>query len=360
MSKSKKHTAVASATGEKTLAWQDLKGFDVIYKRIGLLVQTQQFPAVSLFDGRAGIGKKTLLMKIAGLFCCERHPAKNSVREGDGGAFVEACGVCSSCLLLLAGRHPDLLLIESQGKSLKVEDIADIQDHLSLYPSHSQKRLAIIVDAELLTLQAVNKLLKILEEPPASSLILLSTSAYTQLLPTLLSRCVHFKLPSPSLADNHAIVQKYFQSHGINCPLHEEELTALILRFGQAPGQVLAALQEDSSLRQMMDLCKKLVQAPSISSALSLAEELSAIEEGRLIEIVHEFEFALNRFYKQSLVEASQDAESSQNLRAQIFGVKARRALISQLKHVAGKQKVTLNTQLAMESLGLSCLGSPI
>jgi len=90
--------------------------------------------------------------------------------------------------------HPDLLVIQPAGESITISQARELKSRLMLKPYSAPVKLAIILQAEKLTLPAQNALLKTLEEPPAHSLIILITNQPDLLLPTIISRCELIKL----------------------------------------------------------------------------------------------------------------------------------------------------------------------
>lgn len=137
-----------------------------------------------LFEGPAGSGKLDLALDLAqSLFC---KPA---------GQGFKACGQCSSCRRIKSGHHPDLIQLATDQASLKVDAIRQLTSRLSKTAMEDQGMVVIIESAEKMTASASNALLKILEDPPPSTLFLLLTQAKNRILPTILSRCqvIHFQ-----------------------------------------------------------------------------------------------------------------------------------------------------------------------
>lgn len=134
-----------------------------------------------LFEGVEGCGKrKTALAFIEALFCG---------RE-------EGCGSCPSCRKIAALQHPDLHLIEPDGDFIKIDQVRQLQRELSLRPFEAPRKGCIIDGADRLNPAAGNALLKTLEEPPGSALIILVTANAGAVLPTILSRCQRLHFPA--------------------------------------------------------------------------------------------------------------------------------------------------------------------
>ena len=91
--------------------------------------------------------------------------------------------------LALRGRHPDVIEIDPADNQIRVEHAQEIIDEAYSSPIEGDRKAIIVFEAERLNETAANKLLKTLEEPPASALLVLVTAGADQLLPTILSRC---------------------------------------------------------------------------------------------------------------------------------------------------------------------------
>ncbi|MCX6026073.1 MAG: DNA polymerase III subunit delta' [Chloroflexi bacterium] len=133
-----------------------------------------------LFTGPAGIGKRTLALAFAQALNCTAPPAPG-----------EACRACRACRQIAARAHPDLfvLLSEEPGKPIKVEAAREMMHILALSPLELHWRVALLADFDQATSSTANALLKTLEEPPASVILLLTAESAETLLPTIVSRC---------------------------------------------------------------------------------------------------------------------------------------------------------------------------
>ena len=130
-----------------------------------------------LFFGPAGTGRLFMARKLAKTVNCEV------------GSFPP-CLVCSSCKKIESNNHPDVHYIEKQNSSfIKIEQIHDMQREIFLHPFEAKYKVFIVMNAEDLTAEAANCLLKILEESPKDSLIILIASDLRRIFPTIVSRC---------------------------------------------------------------------------------------------------------------------------------------------------------------------------
>lgn len=161
------------------MSFKNIKGnFKVIEALRVSLLKGKQAKSY-LFWGQEGIGKKLIAITIAKAFNCLR-------REND----FDCCNICESCIKIDKFSHPDIFYIfPEESDSIKIEQIRYIKERIYLKSYEAKKKFFIIDDAEKLTLEAANAFLKILEEPPKDSLIILISSKPNLLPSTILSRC---------------------------------------------------------------------------------------------------------------------------------------------------------------------------
>ncbi len=136
-----------------------------------------------LFSGKEGIGKKLLARQFAQSLNCEM------------GSIFEGCD-CASCRKIALNTHPDVKWIglDEEARSIKIEEIRELQSWVMLHPFEGKRKVFIINKAERLTEEAANAFLKILEEPPADTTIILLSSFTFQLTDTIISRVVEVRL----------------------------------------------------------------------------------------------------------------------------------------------------------------------
>ncbi|RKN65721.1 DNA polymerase III subunit delta' [Paenibacillus ginsengarvi] len=128
-----------------------------------------------IFAGPLGSGRKEMARAfVAALFCSRNRD--------------EACGECLECRKLAHGNHPDLIWVEPDGASIKIDQIRELQQQFAYRSSTSGTKVYILNEAERLTVQAANSLLKFLEEPQTPIIGILITDNGQALLPTIQSR----------------------------------------------------------------------------------------------------------------------------------------------------------------------------
>lgn len=144
-----------------------------------------------MFIGTEGIGKS----KFAKIFAKKIMCVSKS----------EDCNKCDSCIKFDNNNNPDFTQIDSDGKIIKIEQIRQMQERIIEKPIISQKKVYIINDADLMTPEAQNCLLKTLEEPPEYTIIILIVENESKILPTIKSRCmkINFENIEPNLIKNY-------------------------------------------------------------------------------------------------------------------------------------------------------------
>ncbi len=169
------------------ISLRDLPGQKKLGERLLHLAAQRPGGKVFLFWGPRGAAKKTAASALAASCLCHK---------GDQG---ESCRDCPSCVKLSAGSHPDLIVLEPEEgkKKIAIEQARELIKRLTYPPLEGNRRAIIIADAERLSPEAANALLKTLEEPPLDTLILITTSEREALPVTVLSRCQSFLFPQP-------------------------------------------------------------------------------------------------------------------------------------------------------------------
>jgi DNA polymerase-3 subunit delta' len=167
------------------------------------LLRNDTVPHALLFIGGKGVGKKTTAMAFAMACNCLAHDDRhfdggNKTRTVDDHTTEEqltaiSCGCCNSCRKIQSGNHPDIIHVEPTGNVIKISQIRDLCHLLSIKPFEAKLRVVIISDAQAMNPSASNALLKVLEEPPDRTILILTTIQMYDLFPTVVSRCQLFR-----------------------------------------------------------------------------------------------------------------------------------------------------------------------
>jgi len=134
-----------------------------------------------LFTGVEGIGKLSTALQFSMLCNCENL--------SDNLMIHSSCKHCRSCLKFLSGQHPDLIKITPDGSAIKILQIRMLRKQLTYKPIEAKNRFVIIIQAQLMTTESANALLKILEEPPVRTRFILIVENQKDVLDTISSRC---------------------------------------------------------------------------------------------------------------------------------------------------------------------------
>ncbi|MBN1780920.1 DNA polymerase III subunit delta' [bacterium] len=215
-----------------------------------------------LFHGPPGVGKDLMAIRIAmELNCAEKVP--------------EGCGQCGSCQQIQRLEHPSFRFVfpvPSRPKSMKpekynafirekllerienpytgisftpeisalpaigIEQIRALKQEVILRQQGSRYRVFIVSHADQMTVQASNSLLKLLEEPPAGTLLILTTSVPNRLLPTIASRCQHIRFDSLSTSDIENALNRFWN--------HDEDNARFFARMSSGSLEQALALSD--------------------------------------------------------------------------------------------------------------------
>ena len=241
-----------------------------------ILKRKAALPHALLLRGREGIGKLDLARKLAQALAC--------ATPASGG---EACGACESCRWFAAGSHPDYREVVPEimrpaeieaaeakdrkpSDEIKVEQVRDLQDFISLTAHRAGGKVMVIYPAETLNVNAANALLKNLEEPPPATRFVLVTHRPSYLPATIISRCQQILLPTPS-AD---AAGKWLREQGV------ADAALSLAQTGNAPLAALA-LEDGDFWTQRKTLLEGLTAASA--DPLALAEQVRDYPVSRLL-----------------------------------------------------------------------------
>lgn len=163
--------------------FREIIGHEQMIEHLRNAIQSNKVSHAYLFQGEPGSGKGILADAFAMTLQCEENG-------------TEACGNCHSCKQAASRNHPDIIYVtHEKPNSIGVDDIRDqLVGDVMIKPYNGKYKIYIVEEAEKMTPQAQNALLKTLEEPPAYAVILLLTTNASVLLDTIRSRCVLLNL----------------------------------------------------------------------------------------------------------------------------------------------------------------------
>jgi DNA polymerase-3 subunit delta' len=179
------------------------------------------------------------------------------------------CGTCKPCLKNEAGNHPDIIRVKPSGPFIKIDQIRSLCHTIAMKPYEAKRRVVIISDSQAMNPAASNALLKMLEEPPVKTILILLATHTSELLPTIVSRCQQLRFKPISSRNLESVL---VQKHGI----------------GAGDARIIAAMAGGSLSRALrmhrtnwIDRRNWLINemdalpAASVNRLLALAEQLS-------------------------------------------------------------------------------------
>ena len=210
-----------------------------------------------LFVGPRHVGKRTLALNLAQALNCE--------------GLEPPCGQCRSCRRILEGKHADVIPIGLNSKTeISIDDVREARHLANLPPYEGKCKVFIVNDAEYLSNEASNALLKILEEPPSKVVWLLLACEESRLLPTVVSRCHRLELKPMRVRQIERVL-----IDSRSTPSDEARLLAR-LACG-CLGWALSASADDNLLKQRFQRINKLASLldASLHQRFAYAQELA-------------------------------------------------------------------------------------
>jgi len=204
--------------------FSEIIGHEQLIEHLQNAIRLKKISHAYILDGEEGAGKNLLASAFAQALQCERGQD-------------EPCGECRSCKQVRTNNQPDIIRVthEKPG-SIGVEEIREqLCNDIQVRPYSSPYKIYIVDEAEKMTVQAQNALLKTVEEPPAYGVILLLTTNSHAFLPTILSRCVTLKLRP--IKDS--LIRQYLME-GLHVPDYQAEVCTAFARGNVGRAKKLA------------------------------------------------------------------------------------------------------------------------
>lgn len=196
-----------------------------------------------LFTGPDQIGKRTMALAVAQVIQCQRR----------GAGEARACGECANCRKIAHGNHPDTLsyALPRDRQSYSIDQVRELIEETAMRPTEGRRRIFVIPDLELMLTPANQAMLKVLEEPPPTAMILLTSASAELLLPTIRSRCQEVAL-TPVAPE---ILAAGLAQRGALDPERALEVARL---SGGLPGWAIAAIEHPEAIEARRTLLRDL------------------------------------------------------------------------------------------------------
>ena len=238
--------------------FSDVLGHEQTIAHMKSAIEANKVSHAYLLAGEKGSGKKMLAGIFARTLQCVAHGS-------------EPCGKCHSCIQAESGNQPDIIYVthEKPG-SISVDDIrGQVNGDIQIKPYSSPYKIYIIDEAEKLTQQAQNALLKTIEEPPAYAIIMLLTANEGMLLPTIKSRCVTLTMKPVPLP----LIRQYLMEE-LQIPDYRADICAA---FSQGNVGKAKRLALSDSFGEMLEHALHMVKYISEMEPSDLVEDLKKI-----------------------------------------------------------------------------------
>ena len=215
------------------IGFYSIIGQEQIKEHMQNALQMQKISHAYIIHGEKSTGKEFVARVFAMALQCEK-----------GGA--EPCNECHSCKQALSKNQPDIIYVtHEKPNTISVEDIRlQVNNDVAIKPYSSKYKVYIINEAEKMTVQAQNAILKTLEEPPAYVVILLLVSNLRTLLPTILSRCVTLNMKPVS----DTLVRKYLMEE-LKVPDYRADVCVAFARGNIGKAKALASSEEFDNVK---------------------------------------------------------------------------------------------------------------
>ncbi len=238
--------------------FRDIIGQQQIKEHLQNALSTGKVSHAYIINGEKSSGKEFIAKVFAMALQCEK-----------GG--TEPCQECHSCKQALSGNHPDIIkVVHEKPNSIGVDDIrSQVNSDIAVKPYSSAYKVYIINEAEKMTAQAQNAILKTLEEPPAYGVILLLTTNANSLLSTIRSRCV--MLDMKPVADN--LVKEYL-CNKLQVPDYKAEVCAAFARGNVGKAKVLATSEEFDNIKAEALALLKYIQDMDLNEIVAAVKKV--------------------------------------------------------------------------------------
>ncbi|MFW5859816.1 MAG: DNA polymerase III subunit gamma/tau [Planctomycetota bacterium] len=236
----------------------EVAGQGIIARTLVNAIAKQRVAHGFLFTGPSGVGKTTMARILAKGLCCEHGPT------------AEPCGVCDHCRMIAESIHPDVFEMDAASHN-GVDDIRDLAESASYAPSQARFRVFILDEVHMLSTNAWNALLKLLEEPPPHVYFIFATTEIEKVPATVVNRCQRFDFRAIDIDDIVERLRAVCAGEGVAVD------DALLYRLARAAGGGMRDAQ--TLLDQLIAVSEETITAADLDLLLGAArsEDIAAI-----------------------------------------------------------------------------------
>ena len=322
--------------------FKDVVGHKDIINYIRNAVREDKVSHAYILNGERGAGKKMLATLFAATLLCEK-----------GGP--DPCNECHSCRQAESGNHPDIIKVtHEKPNSISVDDIREqVNNTIMIKPYQGPYKVYIIPQADMMTPQAQNALLKTIEEPPEYAVIMLLTENADTLLPTINSRCVMLKLRN--IKDT--LIKKYLMET-MQVPDYKADMCTAFAQGNMGRAIMLANSEHFNEIRDEAVQLLKYINEMELSEIVQAVSRITAYK----LEINDYLDIIMIWYRDVLLYKATKDMDKVV-FKDQIKYIKERakrssyegiELIIESLEKAKARLKANVNFDLVMELLFLT------
>ena len=323
-------------------SFKDVVGHKSIIQYIQNAAREDKVSHAYIINGDKGSGKKMLSKLFAMTLLCEKD-------------IEEPCNECHSCIQAESGNHPDIITVSHEKpNSIGVDDIREqVNNTIDIKPYKGPYKIYIIPQADMMTVQAQNALLKTIEEPPSYAVIMLLTENADMLLPTINSRCVMLKLRN--IKD--VLIRKYLMER-LKVPDYKADICTAFAQGNMGRAIMLADSEHFNEIRESALHLLQHVYEMELTEIMEAVKNVSEFK----IEIIDYLDMIMIWYRDVLLYKATLDTERV-ILKDQIKYMKeqARKSsyegielILESLEKAKTRLRANVNFELVMELLFLT------
>ena len=313
------------------------------------LLENGTIPHALLFTGIEGVGKNMAATAFAMASNCLAEDSRLIDRTEAHRVTVtaEPCGQCRSCRKIESANHPDIIRIKPSGPYIKIAQIRALCLALAMKPYEARNRVVIISNAQAMNQSAANALLKVLEEPPARTILILTASQPSDLLPTVVSRCQQIRF--------NPIGRKCLESELVAKHGFKYEDAAVVASMANGSFTRALGMFKNDWLHRRAWLLKEVdtLSSRPIAKLLAFAEKLAknkdTLPDALEIMKVYLRDLLIYQFDPSKIV--NRDLEAKIKLTSRQITVKSLLAKIETIQNVQNRLKANVNLRLTLEAM---------
>lgn len=283
MLETKNHIALSRKYRPKNL--EELIGQNVLVQTLSNAIKENKLAQSYLLTGIRGIGKTTTARIIAKTINCENLDYSNK--------FPKSCDSCNNCISLSQSNHPDILEIDAASRT-GVDDIRIIIESAEYKPLLGKVKIFIIDEVHMLSKNAFNALLKVLEEPPLHTMFIFATTEVNKIPLTIISRCQRFDLKRLSIKSLIYLLENICQKENIK--YEDSALLAIAAKSDGSARDSLSLLDQASILANSSDnsvvredIVEQMTSAVDKKLLMQFLLSISELNPNNALDILREF-----------------------------------------------------------------------